>query len=54
MRNGDTVYMYGDCQDRLQHCVKVEREDRGAAELGPRMSLVFKQRDRDPATGQYL
>ncbi|KAG1660596.1 hypothetical protein FOA52_003027 [Chlamydomonas sp. UWO 241] len=49
--NGDVVYMWGDCQERLQHSVKVEREDRGAAELGPRMSLVFKRRVRDPAGG---
>jgi|LauGreStaDraftv2_3_1035109.scaffolds.fasta_scaffold79762_1 hypothetical protein len=51
--NGDVVFMFGDCQDRMQHCIKVEREDRGAAEMGARMSLVFKQRIRDVTTGQY-
>jgi hypothetical protein len=44
VKTGDVVFMYGDCQDRLQHCIKVEREDKGALEMGPRMSLVFKQR----------
>ena len=42
-----------DCQDRLQHSIKVERQDRGAAELGPRMSLVFKQRLKDEL-GRYV
>jgi alkylated DNA repair dioxygenase AlkB len=53
--NGDVVYMTDDCQQRLQHSVKVERdrEDRRAAEMGPRMSLVFKQRAKD-STGRYL
>ena len=46
--------MFGDCQERMQHCIKVEREDRGAAEMGVRMSLVFKQRIRDAETGQYV
>ena len=46
--------MFGNCQDRMQHCIKVEREDRGAAELGARMSLVFKQRVQDPITGLYV
>lgn len=41
VRSGDVVFMSGDCQERLQHCVKVEAE---AADAGPRMSLVFKQR----------
>lgn len=31
---------------------QVEREDRGAAELGPRMSLVFKRRVQEPAVGE--
>ncbi|GAX75757.1 hypothetical protein CEUSTIGMA_g3200.t1 [Chlamydomonas eustigma] len=44
VKTGDVVFMFGDCQDRLQHCIKVEREDKGALEMGPRMSLVFKQR----------
>ncbi|MEW5316236.1 MAG: hypothetical protein WDW38_007617 [Sanguina aurantia] len=52
--NGDVVIMHGDCQDRFQHCIKVERDDRGAAEMAPRVSLVFKQRIRDPQTGLYL
>jgi alkylated DNA repair dioxygenase AlkB len=38
---GDVVYMYGDCQERLQHCIKVEA---AAHDAGPRMSLVFKER----------
>ena len=46
--------MFGDCQERMQHCVKVEREDRGAAEMGARMSLVFKQRVKDAESGQYV
>ena len=54
VNNGDVVFMFGDCQDRMQHCIKVEREDRGAAELGARMSLVFKQRVQDPITGLYV
>mmetsp|Transcript_39677 Transcript_39677/g.88163 ORF Transcript_39677/g.88163 Transcript_39677/m.88163 type:complete len:200 (+) Transcript_39677:696-1295(+) len=54
VRNGDVVLMFGDCQDRLQHSVKVEREDKGASDMGPRMSLVFKERARDPQTGQHL
>ncbi|KAG2495291.1 hypothetical protein HYH03_006564 [Edaphochlamys debaryana] len=41
--NGDMVHMFGDCQDRLQHCIRVERR---ADDAGPRMSLVFKQRIR--------
>lgn len=41
VRSGDVVVMFGDCQDRLQHCVKVERQ---AEDAGPRMSLVFKER----------
>lgn len=39
VRNGDVVVMRGDCQQRLQHCVKVEKR---AEDAGPRMSLVFK------------
>ncbi|KAG2440030.1 hypothetical protein HXX76_004147 [Chlamydomonas incerta] len=50
VRNGDVVRMWGDCQDRLQHCVRVER---AAADAGPRMSLVFKERLRGPG-GEYL
>ncbi|GLC37428.1 hypothetical protein PLESTB_001587100 [Pleodorina starrii] len=50
VRNGDVVLMYDDCQDRLQHCVRVEKR---AEDAGPRMSLVFKERLRGP-TGQYL
>ena len=52
--NGDVVFMFGDCQDRFQHCVKVEREDRGAADMGPRMSLVFKERAKDPISGAWV
>ncbi|KXZ43391.1 hypothetical protein GPECTOR_92g614 [Gonium pectorale] len=48
--NGDVVHMFGDCQERLQHCVRVERH---AADAGPRMSLVFKERLRGP-DGAYL
>ncbi|GFR42081.1 hypothetical protein Agub_g2922 [Astrephomene gubernaculifera] len=48
--NGDVVRMFGDCQERLQHCVRVERR---AEDAGPRMSLVFKERLRD-AEGRYL
>ena len=43
--NGDAVVMYGDCQDRLQHAIVVEK---AAADAGPRMSLVYKQRIRQP------
>eukprot|EP00198_Chlamydomonas_reinhardtii_P006268 XP_001695604.1 predicted protein [Chlamydomonas reinhardtii] len=50
VRNGDVVRMWGDCQDRLQHCVRVER---AAEDAGPRMSLVFKERLRGPG-GEYL
>ncbi|KAG2454789.1 hypothetical protein HYH02_000624 [Chlamydomonas schloesseri] len=50
VRNGDVVRMWGDCQDRLQHCVRVER---AAEDAGPRMSLVFKERLRGP-DGGYL
>ncbi|GIL58763.1 hypothetical protein Vafri_13762 [Volvox africanus] len=50
VRNGDAVLMFDDCQDRLQHCVRVEKR---AEDAGPRMSLVFKERLRGP-TGQYL
>ncbi|EFJ49206.1 hypothetical protein VOLCADRAFT_104423 [Volvox carteri f. nagariensis] len=50
VRNGDVVLMFDDCQDRLQHCVRVEKR---AADAGPRMSLVFKERLRGP-TGHYL
>lgn len=50
VRNGDVVHMYGDCQDRLQHCVRVER---AAEDAGPRMSLVFKERLRDEH-GKYI
>jgi alkylated DNA repair dioxygenase AlkB len=39
--SGDVVVMSGDCQERLQHCVKVEA---AAEDAGPRMSLVFKER----------
>lgn len=69
VQNGDVVYMYGDCQERLQHSVIVEKQTtwvqqgrgRGgdgsdstaqlaaaggaaAVVVGPRMSLVFKER----------
>lgn len=50
VRNGDCVLMFGDCQDRLQHCIKVERRGEDA---GPRMSLVFKERLKGP-DGRYL
>lgn len=39
--SGDVVTMFGDCQERLQHAVAVERH---AGDAGPRVSLVFKQR----------
>jgi alkylated DNA repair dioxygenase AlkB len=38
--NGDLVVMFGDCQEVLQHAIRVERE---AGDAGPRMSLVYKQ-----------
>jgi len=41
VRNGDLVLMFGNCQDRYQHCIKVEGN---ASTRGPRMSLVFKKR----------
>ena len=50
MRNGDAVVMRDDCQERLQHCIRVERR---AEDAGPRMSLVFKERVKGPG-GQYL
>eukprot|EP00188_Purpureofilum_apyrenoidigerum_P006207 Plantae.Rhodophyta-Purpureofilum_apyrenoidigerum.ctg9229.p1 GENE.Plantae.Rhodophyta-Purpureofilum_apyrenoidigerum.ctg9229~~Plantae.Rhodophyta-Purpureofilum_apyrenoidigerum.ctg9229.p1 ORF type:complete len:396 (+),score=51.31 Plantae.Rhodophyta-Purpureofilum_apyrenoidigerum.ctg9229:164-1351(+) len=37
---GDVVIMRGDCQERFQHCVKVESN---AEDCGPRMSLVYKR-----------
>jgi len=40
LQSGDVVWMYGDCQERYQHAVKVEAR-RGDA--GPRISLVFKK-----------
>lgn len=46
--NGDVVEMFGDCQERLQHAVKVERR---AEDAGPRISLVFKERLRTPGGG---
>ena len=48
--NGDAVVMWGDCQERLQHAVAVEKR---AGDAGPRMSLVFKQRRRG-AGGGYV
>lgn len=46
--NGDAVEMWGDCQERLQHAVRVERR---AGDAGPRVSLVFKQRLRRAGGG---
>ena len=40
VRDGDLVEMFGDCQERYQHSVKVERNIRDAR---ARMSLVFKR-----------
>eukprot|EP00775_Hariotina_reticulata_P001430 gene1430-1771_t len=39
--SGDVVMMFGDCQDKLQHAVKVEATSDA---VGPRLSLVYKQR----------
>ncbi|WIA23492.1 hypothetical protein OEZ85_000237 [Tetradesmus obliquus] len=39
--NGDVVVMFGDCQEQLQHAIKVEA---AAGDAGPRVSLVYKQR----------
>ena len=41
VRGGDVVHMYGGCQARLQHSIRVERE---AGDAGPRASLVYKRR----------
>jgi hypothetical protein len=43
--NGDVVVMFGDCQEVLQHAIKVEA---AAEDAGPRVSLVFKQRLQQP------
>jgi alkylated DNA repair dioxygenase AlkB len=40
VKPSDCVIMFGDCQDRFQHCIRVERD---AEDAGPRMSMVFKQ-----------
>lgn len=38
--DGDCVWMFGDCQDRFQHCVL---KSEGSGNLGPRASIVFKR-----------
>ena len=40
LRAGDVVEMWGDCQQRYQHSVRVEP---CASAAGPRISLVFKR-----------
>mmetsp|Transcript_3190 Transcript_3190/g.9724 ORF Transcript_3190/g.9724 Transcript_3190/m.9724 type:complete len:376 (+) Transcript_3190:81-1208(+) len=37
---GDVVVMSDDCQEKYQHCIKVESN---AEDCGPRMSLVYKR-----------
>uniref|UniRef100_A0A383V5G7 Fe2OG dioxygenase domain-containing protein n=1 Tax=Tetradesmus obliquus TaxID=3088 RepID=A0A383V5G7_TETOB len=44
--NGDVVVMFGDCQEQLQHAIKVEA---AAGDAGPRVSLVYKQRLKQQA-----
>lgn len=41
VRSGDVTRMHGDCQERWQHSIKVERE---AADATERVSLVYKKR----------
>jgi hypothetical protein len=41
---GDVVVMTGDCQLKYQHSLLPEKAGSSAARVGPRMSLVFKQR----------
>jgi alkylated DNA repair dioxygenase AlkB len=39
--NGDIVYMFDNCQDLFDHCVKTAKR---AEDCGPRLSLVFKEK----------
>ena len=41
LRSGDVVHMWADCQERLQHSVRVEKVAEAA---GVRISLVYKRR----------
>lgn len=41
VRSGDVTHMHGDCQERFQHSIKVERD---AADATERVSLVYKKR----------
>jgi alkylated DNA repair dioxygenase AlkB len=39
--NGDVVFMFDNCQELFDHCLKTEKR---AEDCGPRISLVFKQK----------
>lgn len=43
VRTGDVVVMAATCQEAYQHAILPERGD-DAADVGPRISLVFKKR----------
>lgn len=38
IKDGDLIYMYDDCQEKYEHCIKKCKND-----LNPRISLVFKK-----------
>ncbi len=43
--HGDAIFMYGDCQQEFEHCVKTHKNVEDAS---PRISLVFKTTRSSP------